>query len=70
MTSITSSHTTPDVEPTDEEIRNTIIDEGVIRSLHGINYEYVQRIEKCRSSHWKKSKFIGKEKTCMGVHYQ
>ena len=45
MTSITSSQTTP--EPTNNQIRNTIIEEGIIKSLHGIDERYVKRVENC-----------------------
>ena len=51
MTSITSSHNTPDTEPTDEEIRNTLIKENIITN---------ERVLKC--GHWTHYKSIGKER--------
>ena len=50
MTSL-PSHNTPEVEPKDEEIRKTIIDEGIIKSIHGIEPTYVKRVENC--GQWK-----------------
>ena len=50
VTSITSSQTTP--EPTNNQIRNTIIEAGIIKSLHGIDRTYVERVETCCRS-WK-----------------
>ena len=52
MTSITSSHNTPEPELTNNRIRNTIIEEGIIKSLHGIDKTYVERVETCCRS-WK-----------------
>ena len=51
MTSITSSHNTPDTELTDEEIRNTLIKENIITN---------ERVLKC--GHWTHYKSIGKER--------
>ena len=59
MTSITS-HIRLEVEPTDNEIRNTIIDEGVIKSLHRINKRYVKRVETC--GQWTKPEMRSYEK--------
>ena len=44
------SHT-PDTEPTDAEIRNTLIDESIITD---------KRVLKC--GHWTHHRFIGKER--------